>query len=164
VAFVLFGQARLVTKYADKRSCLEGRSMFVATADAGKPYAAILSVDDPVARQADIVHAVQDHLLVRTRADSGLVRDLRRRNAAIESGAHFIGSDFVDPRDGWLDIGPDAPARENPITSVHGQSRRVAEVERSVAPHALLLRSPAEPRPYDRSRAAPPPHGAGSLQ
>lgn len=132
VAFVLFGQPRLVTKYADGRPCLEGRSMFVANASAGRPYTAILSIDDPVARQADIVHAVHDHLLVRTRADSGLVRNLRRRNAAFASGAHFIGSDFVDPRHGWLDIGPEAPARENPVTRSGGRGRPVAEVERTV--------------------------------
>lgn len=133
VAFVLFGQARLVHKYAGGRKRLEGRSMFVANASPGRPYTAILSIDDPVARQADIVHAVQDHLLVRTRADANLVRSVRRRNAAINSGAHFIGSDFVDPRHAWLDIGPEAPARENPMTSARGQSRRVRESERSVS-------------------------------
>lgn len=118
--------------------------MFVANASAGKPYTAILSIDDPVARHADIVHAVQDHLLVRTRADAGLVRNVRRRDAAIQSGAHFIGSDFVDPRHGWLDIGPDTPARENPVTSASAQSRGVRESERSVS--ATLDVAPAEAR------------------
>jgi hypothetical protein len=133
VAFVLFGHGRLVHKYAQGRPCLEGRRMFAASGSAGAPFAAVLSIDDPVARQSDILHAVQDHLLVRTRADADTERDPTRRNAAIASGAHFIGSDFVDPHAGWLDIGPEAPARENPVTGrLATRGKRVAEVERAV--------------------------------
>jgi hypothetical protein len=133
VAFVLFGHGRLVAKYARGRPCLEGRRMFAAHGSAGAPHAVVLSIDNPVSRQTDILHAVQDHLLVRTRADADAHRDLRRRNAAIASGAHFIGSDFVDPNLGWLDIGPEAPARENPITGREAsRGKRVVEVERAV--------------------------------
>jgi hypothetical protein len=146
VAFVLFGHSRLVHKYAKNRPCLEGRRMFVAGASSGAPYVAVLSIDDPVARQSDILHAVQDHLLVRTRADAGAQRSLTRRNAAIASGAHFIGSDFVDPHSGWLDIGPEAPARENPITGRAGtRGKRVVEVERAVWAG------------FNRTRKIPPP-------
>jgi hypothetical protein len=133
VAFVLFGQGRLVAKYARGRPCLEGRRMFAAQASAGAPHAVVLSIDNPVARQDDILRAVRDHLLVRTRADADARRDLRRRNAAITSGAHFIGSDFVDPELGWLDIGPEAPARENRITGrASRRGQRVVEMERAV--------------------------------
>lgn len=130
VAFVLFGHARLVREYAQGRPRLEGRSMFVATRFAGAPHAAILSIDDPVARRDDIQRAVRSRLLVRTRADSDLTRDPARRRAAIDSGAHFIGSDFVDPAQGWLDFGPDAPARQNPVTAgLAATRRRVLELE-----------------------------------
>jgi hypothetical protein len=130
VAFVLFGQPRLVAEYARGRPRLEGRSMFVATGAVGAPHAAILSIDNPRQRQADIARAVRSRLLVRTRADAQLQRDPERRRAAIESGAHFIGSDFVDPAQGWLDFGPDAPARQNPVTAgLSAARRRVLELE-----------------------------------
>ena len=98
----------------------------------GRRYAAVLSIDDPVAHQNDITEAARDHVLVRTRADSHLVRDQRRRDAAVRSGAHFIGTDFVDPKLAWLDLGPSTPARRNPITSEGGTARaRVLEIERT---------------------------------
>jgi hypothetical protein len=132
VAFVLFGAQRLVRKYARGRPCLEGRIMFAAPHNPGAEYAAVLSIDDPRAHQRMITSAVLEHVLVRTRADASLVRDVRRRDAAIMSGAHFIGTDFVDPKHAWLDLGPETPARRNPIT-VQGNARRdpVLEVERA---------------------------------
>lgn len=136
VAFVLFGHARLVSEYARGRPRLEGRTMFVATGKAGAPHAAILSIDDPVPNGAAIAAAVRDHLLVRTRSDTGLAHNQRRRDAAVRSGAHFIGSDFVGPGQAWLDLGPDAPARQNPLTGDHTQSRqKVLEVEREDSGH-----------------------------
>jgi hypothetical protein len=143
VAFVLFGHSRLVHDYARGRPRLEGRSMFVATRTAGAPYAAILSVDDPRANLDPIQHAVRAHLLVRTRADADLRRDPRRREAAIKSGAHFIGSDFVDPAQGWLDWGPDAPARQNPVTARDvnvNPRRRVLELEEQPSVRVSALR------------------------
>jgi hypothetical protein len=136
VAFVLFGAQRLVHKYARGRPCLEGRLMFAAPHNAGAAYAAVLSIDDPRTHQRLITNAVREHVLVRTRADASLVRDVRRRDAAILSGAHFIGTDFVDPKHAWLDLGPETPARKNPIT-VQGKNRRepVLEVERSAYAH-----------------------------
>jgi hypothetical protein len=134
VAFVLFGQPRLVAKYGRGRPCLQGRAMFAAPGRAGAPYAAVLSIDDPLARQGEITQAARGHVLVRTRADAHLVRDTRRRDAAVQSGAHFIGTDFVDANDGWLDLGPNTPARRNPITA-EGYARRtpVLEIERAAA-------------------------------
>jgi len=131
VAFVLFGAQRLVRKYARGRPALAGRLMFAAPRQAGAEYAAILSIDDPVAHQDAITSSVREHVLVRTRADAALVRDKRRRDAAIASGAHFVGTDFVDPRHSWLDLGPDTPARRNPVTSEGARRReRVLEIEK----------------------------------
>jgi hypothetical protein len=132
VAFVLFGQQRLVRKYARGRPCLEGRAMFAAPRRAGAEYAAVLSIDDPSAHQADITRAVRERVLVRTRADAGLSRDVRRRDAAVLSGAHFIGTDFIDAKDPWLDLGAETPARRNPVT-VEGSAKRapVLEVEKA---------------------------------
>ncbi|HEX6246060.1 MAG TPA: Ca2+-dependent phosphoinositide-specific phospholipase C [Polyangiales bacterium] len=146
VAFVLFGHPRLVREYAAGRPRLEGRSMFVATRTAGAPYAAILSVDDPRQRLTQIREAVATRLLVRTRADADLTRDPRRRAAAIHSGAHFIGSDFVDPIHAWLDYGPDVPARQNPLTaSATRTRRRVLELTHEQRTPMLRAGAPGEP-------------------
>jgi hypothetical protein len=136
VAFVLFGQQRLVSKYARGRPCLEGRAMFAAPRRAGAEYAAVLSIDDPTAHRADITTAVREHVLVRTRADAGLTRDVRRRDAAVLSGAHFISTDFVAAKHAWLDLGPETPARRNPVTA-EGSAKRapVLEVERTSVAH-----------------------------
>jgi hypothetical protein len=146
VAFVLFGHSRLVQKYARGRPALEGRRMFAADGHAGAPHAAVLSIDNPLTHQQEIARAVQAHVLVRTRADANTERDTRRRNAAIASGAHFIGSDFVAPDSGWLDIGPEAPARENPVTGrAASRGRRVVEVERAVWAGSHRTRKSARP-------------------
>jgi hypothetical protein len=137
VAFVLFGQQRLVSKYARGRPCLEGRLMFAAPGHAGADYAAVVSIDDPLAHQNAITSAARNHVLVRTRADASLVRDVRRRDAAVLSGAHFIGTDFVDPKQAWLDLGPSTPARRNPITP-EGYARRAPVLEIERMPSAQL--------------------------
>jgi hypothetical protein len=110
--------------------------MFAAPGHAGADYAAVISIDDPLAHQAEITSAARAHVLVRTRADAGLVRDARRRDAAVLSGAHFIGTDFVDAKQGWLDLSADTPARQNPVTG-EGSARRapVLEVERATLAH-----------------------------
>jgi hypothetical protein len=116
VVFVLFGRENHTRAYAKGRPRLEGRLMFAA----GKPddpYAAFASCDDPVKNGEQIQEALAQHMLVRTRADANLRRDTKRRDAALSSGAHFIGSDFVDPKTNWLAIGGRAPARCNPLSA-----------------------------------------------
>jgi hypothetical protein len=157
VAFVLFGHTRLVREYARGRPRLEGRSMFVATRSAGAPYAAIMSVDDPRKRVGEIQRAVSEHILVRTRADANLVRRARRREAAIQSGAHFIGTDFVDPAEAWLDFGPDAPARQNPLSAgTGGTRRRVLELTGAAASTPAPLRTSLQ-RQHLRDATSPDP-------
>jgi hypothetical protein len=129
VAFVLFGPERHTRAYARHRPRLEGRLMFAA----GNPsdaYAAVVSYDNPLERRHEIAAALRANMLVRTRADSGLVRDKRRRDAALASGAHFIGSDFVDPRQDWVELGERAPVRCNPISAPERCTQAaLAEVE-----------------------------------
>jgi hypothetical protein len=58
------------------------------------------------------------------------VRDAGRRDAALASGAHFVGSDFVDPRYGWVELGDTAPVRCNPVSAPRACGpRSLAEVE-----------------------------------
>lgn len=116
IAFVLFGSARHPREYARGRPRLEGRTMFVAT-ESHQLHSSVFLYDDPVRSAASIERAVRRSYLVRTRADANLVRDVGRRDAALWSGAHFIASDFVDPRYNWLELGQSAPVRCNPVSA-----------------------------------------------
>jgi hypothetical protein len=117
IAFVMFGPRRHKRAYTRDRPRLEGRLMFVAEARTTLPHSSVLFFDDPVARADQIAAAVRQNFLVRTRADAHLVRTPRRRDAALASGAHFISSDFVDPRFDWLELGDSAPGRCNPVAA-----------------------------------------------
>jgi hypothetical protein len=131
VVFVLFGRKNHTRAYAAGRPRLEGRLMFT-TGTAQDPYAAFGSFDDPVAEKEAIRAALAQNMLVRTRADGDLKRDLGRRDAALASGAHFIGSDFVDPKAGWLHLGELAPARCNPHASSKCVSAALSETPTEV--------------------------------
>jgi hypothetical protein len=114
VAFVMFGPPRHKAAYAAGSPRLDGRVMFVAEREPSQPHTSILFYDDPVADRSRIAAALEQHFLVRTRADAELRRDPTRRDAALASGANFISSDFVDPRYNWLQLGPGAAARCTP--------------------------------------------------
>jgi|GEM_PF-1156615 len=115
VVFVLFGRENHTRAYGEGRPRLEGRLMFAAGRPQD-PYAAFASCDNPLKQKEKIAASLAQGMLVRTRADSDLRRDPKRRDAALASGAHFIGSDFVDPKSGWLELGEHAPARCNPVS------------------------------------------------
>jgi hypothetical protein len=129
IAFVLFGPARHRIRYGKGRPDLRGRAMFVAS-DSFRPEAAILNCDDPVRDAPEIASGIRRGLLVRTRADAGLVRKRERRDAALASGAHFVTTDFLATSDDWVNLGDSAPARCNPISAPRGcQNQSLAEIE-----------------------------------
>lgn len=72
---------------------LKGRLMF-GNYPADTDDVAILLLNDPVSQQADIVSALAQGLLVRTRSDDGNVLTPARFTSALKSGAQFISSDF----------------------------------------------------------------------
>ena len=117
VAFVMFGPGRHKRAYSAGRPRLDGRVMFVAERRLDHPHTSVVFYDDPIRMRDRIADAVGKHFLVRTRADENLVRNARRRDAALSSGANFISSDFVDPRFNWLEIGPNAAGRCNPLSA-----------------------------------------------
>lgn len=119
VAFVMFGPKRHKHAYAGGRPRLDGRVMFVAERETSQPHTSIIFYDDPILERAQIDAALQQHFLVRTRADAELHRNPLRRDAALASGANFISSDFVDPRFNWLELGPHA-GRCTPASAKHG--------------------------------------------
>lgn len=118
VAFVMFGPDRHKRAYTAGRPRLDGRVMFVATEDTTQPYTSVVFYDDPVGQKSDIVKAVASHFLVRTRADRNLVKRRKRRDAALASGAHFVSTDFADPRHQWLEL--EAAGRCNPRSASAG--------------------------------------------
>jgi len=98
VVFVLNDGDARAKAYQGQRKSLEGRAMFVAT-EADSPLAAFLSIPDPLKDGARIRQAVQQGLMVLTRADAE-TREARenngsRRTAAIASGAQIVQTDFA---------------------------------------------------------------------
>lgn len=83
--------------YFAGRPSLEGRVMFVRSTP-GSPHSAFLLLDNSIVRKKDIQKYVQQGYLVRTRSDietyEAKVNDYTRANAAFESGAQVISTDF----------------------------------------------------------------------
>ena len=86
------------TPYLDGRPSLQGRMAFVQ----GKPgmaHTAFMLFDNALTRNAEIRSAVQKGYLVRTRADIDTAdarkNDGSRRDAAMESGAQIISTDYL---------------------------------------------------------------------
>jgi hypothetical protein len=69
-----------------------------------RPAAAYLTLNDPLKEADRIRRAVQAGFVVRTRADADTaearVNDVRKREAALASGAQYISTDYLwpDPR------------------------------------------------------------------
>jgi hypothetical protein len=86
-------------------------------------HAAFHSMNDPIGGAQAITGAVQAGHLVRTRADADNVEpamgDETRRDAALESGAHFISTDWPEPApSGYVVTIPEGtPSRCNPISA-----------------------------------------------
>ncbi len=97
---------------------LEGRLIF-AEGHAGDAWAAVAKPDDPYSAQ--VAADVAAGLLVRTRADGGLVEDPDRLEVALSSGAHFLSTDFpgegVSDSDYVVEVPDGTPARCNPVTA-----------------------------------------------
>ncbi|WP_443937573.1 Ca2+-dependent phosphoinositide-specific phospholipase C [Pedobacter sp. MW01-1-1] len=76
---------------------LENRAMFVQS-EIGQPNAAFLLLDNAIVRKKDIQEAIKLGYLVRTRSDietyEAKVNDTTRAQAAFESGAQVISTDF----------------------------------------------------------------------
>lgn len=109
--------------YIKNHPVLENRVMFIQS-EIGQPYAAFLLLDNSIVRKADIKAAVKNGYLVRTRSDietyEAKVNDIGRANAAFESGAQVISTDFFKPGNSygteyWVKMPNDKPLRLNPI-------------------------------------------------
>lgn len=109
--------------YLRGRASLEGLPIFTRTFDESADHAAYFTLNNPVRDMARIQELVAQGYLVRTRADSGTTEartnDTARRDAAFASGAHYVSTDYIEPRAEWSEYvvttPGGAPARCNPV-------------------------------------------------
>lgn len=84
--------------YLEGRPSLQGRMAFVQGRP-GMAHTAFLLMDNALTRNAEIQAAVRRGYIVRTRADIDTVdarnNDVRRRDAALASGAQVISTDYL---------------------------------------------------------------------
>lgn len=111
--------------YIGAATSLEGRLLFTSSEE-GRPDAAFLRVDDPVAEGDRIRTLVEAGYLIRTRTDVPAIDapagDTTRRDAAIASGAQYLSTDYyvAEPlldSDYVVDLPGDAAARCNPVNA-----------------------------------------------
>jgi hypothetical protein len=123
--FVLHAGGALRDTYTDGLTTTAGRLMFPdAYGDTQIAVAAYHSMNDPVSGQDQIREVVRAGHLVRTRSDSDSeeanAQDYTRYMAALESGAHFISTDYPvpsTPEQYGVTIPDGSPSRCNPLTA-----------------------------------------------
>ena len=94
----LFDQKNINSIYRQGNASLEGKLIFTDS-NPGDPDGAFVKRNN--AFSSDIADLVAQGYLVRTRADAGTIEartgDFSRLNAALQSGAHFISTDYYRP-------------------------------------------------------------------
>jgi hypothetical protein len=133
ILFVLHDTEELRDEYTYHGESLDGRLMFVESS-IGQPFAATLIMNDPIEQFEEIQSAVSAGYLVRTRADSdgdeARNNDTTMRDAALESGAQFVSTDFPEPTgrsDYYVQMPGGTPSRCNPRTAPTGCTSEAIE-------------------------------------
>lgn len=100
VFFVLDHGGEKLATYIKNHPSLKGRVMFV-NAEEGSPEAAFMVINDPIRDQEKIKEMVAKGYIVRTRSDANTTQarenDYTMFEAAINSGAHYISTDYYLP-------------------------------------------------------------------
>ena len=108
VLLVLDAGPAIMERYRGGHPGLRGRAMFGFYPDT-LPEAAFLNLQDPRADAAAIRHAVAAGFIVRTRADADTLEarnhDYGRLQAALDSGAQIISTDYYAGADDPLHLG-----------------------------------------------------------
>lgn len=95
--FVFDGNSRQRELYRKEHPSLSDRVMF-ASFEPGQPEAAYLIMNDPIKQFDQIKQRVKQGYMIRTRADANLSNNnsqrTKRRQAAFNSGAQIISTDF----------------------------------------------------------------------
>jgi len=108
--------------YVEGHTSLEGRILFTDSPP-GTPEAAFMKRNNPLSNPGEIETLVEQGYMVRTRADADTEQarsgDTTRRDAALNSGAHFISTDYPVPDPDFTDYQVQLPgggeARCNPV-------------------------------------------------
>ncbi len=128
IMFAMDNGGSFRTDYLAGHPNLEGRVMFTNGVP-GAGDAAFVKRNDPIGDFAEIQDLVREGYLVRTRADADTVDarsgDTTQRDAALESGAHFVSTDYPVPNPDFgtgyqVQIPGGAPSRCNPLTAPPG--------------------------------------------
>jgi len=119
VLFFLDESGDVRDAYTRQLTSLDGRLMFIDS-DPEHPFAAVRVLNDSIASREEIEDSVRAGFLVRTRADGDVERQEGQVEAALESGAHIVSTDFPVPVEGGLaavEIPGGTPSRCNPISA-----------------------------------------------
>lgn len=125
VMFMMDNAGTLRNWYRDGHPGLAGRVIFT-NATPGADDAAFIKRNDSIGQHDDIQSLVAEGYVVRTRTDSDTVQarvnDTTTRDAAIDSGAQWVSSDFVVPGRAFgtpyvVQVPGGTPARCNPINT-----------------------------------------------
>ncbi len=124
VMLLLDNECEIRDIYLEENPSLENRLLFTSSKP-DKDSAGFIKLNEPRDEKKEkIKEYVEKGYLIRTRSDAGEERrerenDTARRDAAFESGAHFVSTDFPEPSDwGYIARLPgaeDKPARFNPV-------------------------------------------------
>ena len=123
VFFALDESPGVVDVYRRGETSLQGHAMFINAPDADADDAAYFTLNDPIAQSEMIVARVAQGFIVRTRADADTKEarsgDFSRLHAALASGAHYISTDYYQPRPDWSSYVARLPEegveRRNPV-------------------------------------------------
>jgi hypothetical protein len=100
VMFALDNENRVRDAYLRDHETLEDRMMF-ASVDPDDPAAGFVKLNDPLDDGERIAELVEQGFVIRTRADADTVQartnDTRQRKAALESGAQYVSTDYMEP-------------------------------------------------------------------
>lgn len=111
IFFIMQGEAE--AEYLAGHATLQGRAMFVYTGNKNDDHAAFLIKNNSISSKTEIQQLVNEGFMVRTRTDANTdearTGDYTYRNAAFESGAQILSTDYYrpDPRagsPGWTDF------------------------------------------------------------
>lgn len=134
--FVLHSGGSLRTRYVESFSPEDWLLFPDAGGNLDLDYAAVHSLNDPIGSFDQIQALVMANHLVRTRADANLEegrsQDTTRLQQALESGAHFVSTDFPTPQanlDYLVEIPEGTPSRCNPLSAADCTSEDVENPE-----------------------------------
>ncbi|HZB30719.1 MAG TPA: phosphatidylinositol-specific phospholipase C1-like protein [Streptosporangiaceae bacterium] len=127
VMFLMDNDGAYRDRYIEGNPSLQGRVLFTNSTP-GRPDAAFVKRNDPVASAVDIRALVEQGYVVRTRADADTVQarsgDTTARDAALAGGAQWVSTDYPVPgiasrfgTDYFAALPGLAAARCNPVTA-----------------------------------------------